>query len=151
MTIKEAFEKLAESVKKGMKNPFFVMRSLSQNFADVADEIDDTGTYSTTEHVVGKWINGKTIYEKTVNFGTLPNTETSQKSHGISNIDQIVGVEGIAINDTNVSINLPYASPGETKANTSLIVNRTVILITTENNRTNYTGYITLRYTKSST
>lgn len=44
MTIKEAFEKLAESVKKGMKNPFFVMRNLSNDLEDISENIDGGGS-----------------------------------------------------------------------------------------------------------
>ena len=153
MTIKDSIVNLKKGLRTTLTNvPALIdilIRGLD-GIAEAAEEtVEDLGSYSTEERAIGKWINGKTIYEKTINFGTLPNTETSQKSHGIANIDQIVGVEGVAINDTNVTINLPYASAGETTANTSLIVNRTIILITTENNRTNYTGYITLRYTKT--
>ena len=36
--------------------------------------------YSTTEHVVGTWIDGKPIYQKTIDFGySLTNTDTQQE------------------------------------------------------------------------
>lgn len=43
MTIKEAFEQLSATVKKGMKNPFFVMRNLSEKFGEIADNVVDAG------------------------------------------------------------------------------------------------------------
>lgn len=44
MTIKEAFEKLAESVKKSMKNPFFVMRNLGNDLEDISKNIEGGGS-----------------------------------------------------------------------------------------------------------
>lgn len=72
MTIKEAFQQLANATKKGMKNPFFIMRSLNKNFSEIADKIEGgTGgiNYSTDEQDTGlKWIDGSKIYQKTFYF-----------------------------------------------------------------------------------
>ena len=44
--------------------------------------------YSTTEQDTGlKWIDGKTVYQKTVSIGTLPNTNQANVPHLISNIE----------------------------------------------------------------
>ena len=53
MTIKEAFEMLAKSTKKGMKNPFFVMRGLSKNFSDIAENIEEGGGGSSAWTLAG--------------------------------------------------------------------------------------------------
>ena len=45
--------------------------------------------YSATEQVIGTWINGKPVYEKTVNMGSF-NTGYGQYPHNISNIDIII-------------------------------------------------------------
>ena len=47
--------------------------------------------YSTTEQVVGTWINGKPLYEKTIDYGNnvnvgYDNTVHTEILHGISNI-----------------------------------------------------------------
>ena len=91
MTIKEAFQKLAISLSASMKNPFFIGRRLYQDFADIAENIEEGGgdidasdvsygettvdaaldtlnaghIYSSTERKVGKWIDGTTdVYER---------------------------------------------------------------------------------------
>ena len=46
-------------------------------------------TYSTNETVVGKWINGKPIYRKTMEFSNLSAGENSIP-HGIADVDIIM-------------------------------------------------------------
>lgn len=84
--------------------------------------------YSTAEQDTGiKWIDGSTIYQKTINTGALTNNIDKTVAHGISNFGMIIKVEGIAItsaysrtipivagnnfvgtliNDTNITINI---------------------------------------------
>ena len=44
--------------------------------------------YSTEEKVVGTWIDGKPLYQKTITFTPTTNTETTYK-HNIENVDEI--------------------------------------------------------------
>lgn len=58
--------------------------------------------YSTTENVIGQWIDGKPIYRKVVTSNTLsPSSEDYLEiPHGISNIETVVNIKCIArIND----------------------------------------------------
>lgn len=56
--------------------------------ATVKDYVDAANTYSTTEHIVGKWYNDKPIYSKTLILTNVaPGTTSIQ--HGISNLDDI--------------------------------------------------------------
>ena len=50
--------------------------------------------YSTDEKVVGTWIDGKTLYEKTIDFGALPLTTTKTLAHNIANVDKIWAYDG---------------------------------------------------------
>lgn len=107
--------------------------------------------YSEDEQVIGTWIDGLTLYEKTINFGELPNTTTKTVNHNISNIETIYGIEGVAYSSsTNTTINLPYPNTDNTNVVT-LSANRTIITIITYRDRTSFNGYVTLRYTKTST
>lgn len=49
--------------------------------------------YSTTEHVIGTWIDGKPLYEKTVVFNNPPLGRVDNLAHNIANIDFIVKCE----------------------------------------------------------
>ena len=65
------------------------------------DIIDGGESYSTDEQTVGTWVDGKTIYQKTMTCamptdivdGTIKNTFVP---HGVSNIAQIVGCESVS-------------------------------------------------------
>lgn len=51
--------------------------------------------YSTTEHVVGTWIDGKTVYEKTIVATNIRvNTSDWQNLEQISDIDTLINTEG---------------------------------------------------------
>lgn len=106
--------------------------------------------YSTEEQVVGEWINGKPIYEKTINTGAFPSNSEKDVAHGISNIENIITYFGFAKRNDNVFSNIPISS------------NVSSALIQTDCNLTNIrliTGYsaasvyidsyITLQYTKT--
>lgn len=61
---------------------------------DIKDDVSRKNTiYSTSETVVGKWINNKPIYRKVINFDG--NDLNVSKAHGISNIDLITNAYGI--------------------------------------------------------
>ena len=60
--------------------------------ADNLNKINALNTYSTTEQVVGKWIDGKPIYRQVIN--TTGNNSQGQSIATISNIDNIVNMFG---------------------------------------------------------
>lgn len=52
------------------------------------EEVDDPNEYSATETIVGTY-NGKTLYRKEVEIGSLPNNTTQTYNHNISNMDTL--------------------------------------------------------------
>ena len=114
--------------------------------------------YSTSERVVGTWIDGKPIYQKTINFGALPNATIKDVAHGITNIDNVIDVFGIAageINSTKYSFHLPsvgvHTSLAEeaVKYNMALTIIGANIRIQTGIDRSSFSAYVTIRYTKT--
>ena len=111
------------------------------------------GNYSTSEVDTGyTWIDGKTIYKKTINFGALPNTTMKSVSHGISNVDYVLKIEGIAKRDSDGVFfqigNSPNPTVGITTA-ISVTADSDSVDITTGTDRSGMNGYVTLWYTKS--
>ena len=105
--------------------------------------------YSTSEVNTGaKWIDGETIFKKTINIGSLPNNTTSTVAHNITSLNQLIRVEGSFTNGTN-SAPIPYAAPTASKS-VQVYVDGTNITIGTGEDRSAYSGYVTLYYTKSS-
>lgn len=121
-----------------------------------ASKLDFTtmpGNYSTSEAATPfTWIDGKTIYKKTIVFGTLPNSTVKTVSHGISNPELFVKIETIVTNGNPsdlVQQTLPFASNSSNFDNTQLTVTKTDLSVDTKSEYwANFTGYITLFYTK---
>lgn len=107
--------------------------------------------YSTSELNTGaKWVDGKAIYKKTVFFGTLPNASNKSVAHNISNLEYVVKLESMATS-TGDSIfrELPHVSPTAIADQILVEVDPSYVSIYTGSNRTNYSAYVTIYYTKS--
>lgn len=71
----------------------------------VAPSYDD---YSEEEIVVGKWIDGKPVYRKVIEFNSVNNTGVEYKhKHNISDIDNIIDYSGYLIESSGNSIPIP--------------------------------------------
>ena len=106
--------------------------------------------YSENEQVIGTWIDGSTLYEKTIDFGALPNNTTKSVNHGIINLDKVAFLNGIAYKSGDI-IPIPFSHSGNVSNQPQLSIGNTTVNIRTANDQSDRTGYITVRYTKSST
>ena len=81
--------------------------------AVTAPKTDFGGNYSTSEVNTGfKWTDGKDIYKKTINWTIASGSGTKNQAHGISNIENVIKMEGTTINGStwqplsfNVNVN----------------------------------------------
>lgn len=112
--------------------------------------VDAKYDYSTDEKVIGTWIDGKPLYQKTFT-GTLSlNNDQMNVAHGISNISSCIFREGyVAAGGSNDEFTpLGFANTGSAVANA--YVDKTNICFRCSSSY--YNGkpyYITLRYTKT--
>lgn len=116
--------------------------------------IDDIKvTYSTSEKAIGTWIDGKTIYRKVYDIGSLPKSTTKTISTGYSGEEiTVLKMYGYAKfkNATNqATVPLPYVSTTLTEQIKLAIVLGN-IEITTGADRSEATGHIVLEYIKNS-
>lgn len=107
--------------------------------------------YSTEEQVVGTWVDGSILYEKTVEFGALPNTATKTVPHGITNVDMIFATEAFMFNPTTGYSTYLNMTNDTISSQAQYVVNRNNIEIWAGLNRTEWMGYVTVRYTKTTT
>ena len=122
------------------------------NTSDIQD-IKDAEVYSINEVNTNKiWIDGKPIYRKVVNIENLPNRAEKQVAHGIANIENIIKVYGFA-NDGTRTIPLPFISveitTGSTSASVYILANNTNITLGAYADRSDFSGYAILEYTKT--
>ena len=69
-------------------------------------------TYSTNETVVGKWIDGKTIYRRCiVNNGSFSGTNATL-SVDLSNVDRIIDLHGTGVFDSRYELLIHYVDGG---------------------------------------
>lgn len=106
--------------------------------------------YSTSEQDTGcKWIDGKPIYKKTVSIGALPNATSKSVAHGITNLGLVVKAEGFASDSGGVRVIFPFASVSAVGDQITMRFEATNVVIFTGTNRSGFSGYVTLWYTKT--
>ena len=115
----------------------------------------DENDYSTDEKIVGTWIDGSYVYQKTFNIGALPNGGTKHVAHNISNFGTLIKIFGAMKGSNQAS--LPFVMGGSASAITlndlnyqvMVAVDTTNIDIAVNQNLSSFNGYITLQYTKT--
>ena len=123
---------------------------LDDEVTTVEDALNEGFIYSTEERYGGKWIDGNDWYYKTVDCGTLPNNTSATIAHNISNLGHFIGsIEGIAYRAVdNNTYPMPYYSSASDYIECH--ASGSSVYITTPKNYSQYNGYVTLRYTKTS-
>lgn len=122
-------------------------------YGDKDYDIGGSGeTYSTEEQVIGKWVDGKPLYRKVVNFGGMQDGTISpgkEVAHNIANISQIINVYG-GMSNNNYFFGLPYVAQSDAEHSVGLYATKTNIVTNTLVDYSNYTTcYITIEYTKT--
>lgn len=121
----------------------------------IANKFDKANLYSLEEKIVGRWIDGKPLYQKTVNLGTLPVGSSSQYAvkeidHNVSNIDIImISGDGTYATDGTDYIPLPNANSVSVNYQTAIFTTKTKIKLITCEDRSDQTGIATILYTKT--
>ena len=104
--------------------------------------------YSTNEQVIGSWIDGKPLYSKTIECGTLPDNSTKYVQT-LDNTWRVVCMTGVAISSLDPSSVRPLPFPADSSNNIRIDVTSGILRIMTYAAWSSYNGYITLYYTKT--
>ena len=119
---------------------------------DTAISIGSDTDYSTTEKIVGTWIDGRPLYQQTVYVSALPNKTTINIAHNISNMDfGFLVVPSFGYSSSNHET-FPLARCDDASINyqISVYVNRTNILIQGRSyDWSGAIGYLTIQYVKT--
>ena len=112
---------------------------------NISEEVLDV--YSTTEKVIGTWVDGKPLYRKVFKFGAMPNTANKDIPHNISNLGITVNCYGMAVRTSDSrALTIPdSASSGEITCS----VTNTNVSVTTHSDRSSFNdSHIIIEYTK---
>lgn len=104
--------------------------------------------YSTTEQVIGTWTDGRPIYRKVIECGSLPNTSNKDVAHNIQNLGVTIKCNGMAVRTSDSrAITIPDSTPS---AEIICGVTNTNVYITTNNDRSSFNNsFLILEYTKT--
>ena len=112
--------------------------------------LDGLERYSTTEQKIGTWTDGKPLYRKVINCGSMPNSTTKFVNTDLNAANvNIIKIYGSARNTTGTTIPLPFFHV--TSASGIMISFETdgTIALQSNVNRSAFSGYIVLEYTKT--
>lgn len=106
--------------------------------------------YSTKEKMVGLWTDNRPLYQKTIDFGALPNATTKSVAHGISNPDYISFVSAVGKNSSNAFAPIPMTNTLALNQQVQIYFDTTNINIRTA---VDYSAWsvckVTIQYTKT--
>lgn len=124
----------------------------STNSTNIANIIN-AEVYSTTEVKTNSvWIDGKPIYRKVIDIGNLPNNSSKSIATGIDfNYATLVKLYGFAkFSSNNICFPLPLASPAVLGYAIMINVdNSNNVVVSTGTDRSSYSGYVIIEYTKT--
>ena len=118
----------------------------------VKEYVDNSNSYSTDEvKTYEKWIDGKPIYRKVVDFGALPNATTKTVTFDTVSADTWVNVMALAKSTDGNVINIPYADTSAASHSITYVINDGRIQVNTGSvDRSGYNKcYFKLEYTKT--
>lgn len=104
--------------------------------------------YSETETAIGTWL-GSTLYRKVINIGVLPNTTTKNVAHGISNMNYVSRLSGTAQSAVGQTLTLNHNNLTDLSNQITCYCNKTNVSVACASNRSDFSGYIVLEYTKT--
>lgn len=130
-------------------------QTLTRSSGTAWEDVEGSGgagasvVYSTSETPTNEINRGKTVYAKIVTFGALPGAYvTKSVAHGITGLDRIVRLSGMATDGVNW---LPLGYPAYSSIATSLYASATSVNVAAYSDMTSYTSAdITIWYTKTS-
>lgn len=107
----------------------------------------DAEYFSTDEKVIGRWVNGKPLYQKTVAITIGSGVQSVVYSFPEANIEYLVDYSGYIYWTSAEILPIPWYSDGDWNISAKMSGNRDVIISTHGYN--GKSGYITVIYTKT--
>lgn len=121
----------------------------ASDISDLNDALESVTTYSTTETIVGKWINDKPLYRKVYSIGALPNASAKTEDTDLTDFN-VVKLYGFCVASDNTTLPLPYVASSN-GYNICLSINSSnqISVDTCTTDRSGYDGTIILEYIKT--
>lgn len=117
---------------------------------EIKNAINNNSTYTTSETLIGEWM-GKPLYRKVIDIGNLPNTDSKQVAHNISNIEYIAKIYLSIKYSTDIFYNSNMQGTSTMFLGGTVVAraNSTNIQVSTNGDFTNHDAYAIIEYTKT--
>lgn len=112
----------------------------------IATMNDTLNIYSSSEIIVGKWIDNSPIYRKVIYMSSFTQGVNSY-NHNISSLGIVIKGSVWIFNSSGTNIGIPYVTASD---ELSYYVTPTQVNVSSKSPTSGYTGYIILEYIKSS-
>lgn len=126
--------------------PMIEKGSVGTNYVEHQD-FSNKQHYSTTEQVIGTWIDGKPLYRKVINIDSLPNNANKNYdtglTHGTHSIKNFYGCYTNGQYDLGIN---EYSGSNYIRTVIAFALN---IQITTNSDKSSYSGFVVIEYTKT--
>lgn len=136
------------------KSIFFISsneRKCYINDEEVVTE-NKVAIYSTNEQIIGKWVNDKTIYRSVIEVQSFPNATATNIDISALNIDYVVHLYGYAKypSSSGKASGQPINNgrPDDTNGMFGALLEEDNLRLITRYDRTIYSGYVIIEYTK---
>lgn len=113
-------------------------------------DIQKNSNYSSTEHVVGTWIDGKPLYERTITTSTTSSSTSASVTYssiGLTNLKYIISIDAIVIRPSDTSTHPLYWKSSTDYFN--IFATTTDLAFQSGNQHGFGDIYCTIRYTKT--
>lgn len=113
------------------------------------DRIEENQNFSVTtgrQQETKQIIDGKRVWVKRIDFGALPNATSKAVTHNLENVT-FIDIRGIASNANGTTLPIPHFVHTSNQG-IEISVNKTHVTINTSTDRSGYTAYVTLYFTK---
>jgi len=135
-----------------VKSLLSVAGSLAELNGKLSKKVDTTTVgVEIPESFTGQYLNSAPIYQKMINIGTLPNNTTKSINTGITDSNYIwIDAENSFAFSGGASYPIPYVDPKDVANSIGVRIagNGTTVIVSTGTNWSNYTGLVTVKYTK---
>lgn len=119
------------------------------SIVNAVNELETRGDFSTTEVVIGTWINSKPIYRKVVNKSVSSGSSSFPKSDVSSDMDQVLTIRGFVIQPTGNVAMIPYDASDNDKLNIYYQSSQSLFQVRAGSQYGAGSAYITIEYTKT--
>lgn len=135
-----------------VKQVFNMVDTFAELNSKLSKKVDTTTVgVEIPESFTGQYLNSAPIYQKMINIGTLPNNTTKSINTGITDSNYIwIDAENSFAFSGGASYPIPYVDPKGVANSIGVRIagNGTTVIVSTGTNWSNYTGLVTVKYTK---